>query len=164
MLSRLFPGTLTNTYEGSWFAVWLLAPVLVIKTLMGFNFSGLNPLVDVANILRTVDGVPIDSFSPAAADAVLRSAAAWGVALLALCLAVWMILLRYRAAIPLAVFFLLFEQLARTGTASAHSLSALIAGESTLSMSAIINLSLTALLLAAFGLSLLRVRPSLQPA
>ena len=160
MLGRLFPRELTNAYQGSWAAVWLLAPVLIVKTLMGFNFSGFNPLIDVADILSTVDGVPIDTFSPPAADAVLSSAAAWGVALLALCLVVWAILLRYRAGIPLAVLFLLFEQVGRTGVASARSVSALIAGEGALTMGAIINLSMTAVLLAAFGLSLLRVRPS----
>jgi len=160
MLSRLFPGELTNAYQGSWIAVWLLAPVLIVKTLMGFNFSGFNPLISVADILSTVDGVPIDTFSQQAADAVLSSAAAWGVALFALCLVVWVILLRYRAGIPLAVLFLLLEQVGRTGADSARSVSALLAGGHALTLGAIINLSMTALLLAAFGLSLLRVRPA----
>ena len=47
MLGRLFPRSLDNSYEGSWIAVWLFAPVLIAKTLMGFNFSGLNPIIDV---------------------------------------------------------------------------------------------------------------------
>ena len=91
MLSRLFPRTLTNTYQGSWIALWLLAPVLVIKTLMGFNFSGLNPLVNVADILSTVDGVPIETFTQEAAKAVLASAkpARFGPSSLASYLVVW---------------------------------------------------------------------------
>ena len=164
MLSRLFPRTLTNTYQGSWIALWLLAPVLVIKTLMGFNFSGLNPLVNVADILSTVDGVPIETFTQEAAKAVLASAAAWGVVLFVLCLVVWTILLRYRAGIPLAALFLLLEQIGRTGAASARHVSALLAGSDTVTLGAIINLSLSALLLTAFGLSLLRVRQSPEPA
>lgn len=163
MLSRLFPRALTNTYQGSWIALWLLAPVLVIKTLMGFNFSGLNPLVNVADILSTVDGVPIETFTQEAAKAVLASAA-WGVALFVLCLVVWTILLRYRAGIPLAALFLLLEQIGRTGAASARHVSALLAGSDTVTLGAIINLSLSALLLTAFGLSLLRVRQSPEPA
>lgn len=163
MLSRLFPRTLTNSYQGSWIAVCLLAPVLIIKTLMGFNFSGLNPLVNVGEILSSVDGVPIETFTPEAAKAVLASAAGWGLALFVLCLVVWTILVRYRAGIPLAVLFLLLEQIGRTGAANVRHVSALIAGSDALTLGAIINLSLTALLLVAFGLSLLRVRPSAEP-
>ena len=63
MPEGLFPRALTNTYLGSWVAVWLVVPVLIVKTLIGFNFSGLNPLVSVAGILESVDGVPLSSFS-----------------------------------------------------------------------------------------------------
>lgn len=157
MLDRLFPRSLSNAYQGPWLAVWLLAPVLLAKTLMGFNFSGLNPIIDVREILRTVDGVPLDTFSPEAAAAVVDSAGAWGIALFTLCLFAWIVLFRYRAALPLTILLLLIEQLGRTGAGSVIALSEFSAG-SALSMGAIINLTMSALLIVAMALSLLRVR------
>jgi hypothetical protein len=124
---------------------------------MGFNFSGLNPVIDVGEILRTVDGVPLDTFSSEAAAAVVDSAGAWGMALFTLCLFAWIALFRYRAALPLAILLLLIEQLGRTGAGSVIALSKLTAG-SALSMGAIINLAMSALLIVAMALSLLRVR------
>lgn len=158
MLERLFPRSLTNAYQGSWLALWLFAPVLLAKTLMGFNFSGLNPIIDVGEILRTVDGVPLDTFSAEAAAAVVDSAGAWGMALFTLCLFAWIALFRYRAAVPLAILLLLIEQIGRTGTGSVLALSKLIEGSTALSMGAIINLAMSALLIAAEALALLRVR------
>ncbi|MEQ1489467.1 MAG: hypothetical protein ABL932_02855 [Terricaulis sp.] len=158
MLGRLFPRSLDNSYEGSWIAVWLFAPVLIAKTLMGFNFSGLNPIIDVGEILRTVDGVPLDTFSQEAAAAVIATAAAWGVALFTLCMFAWLVLFRYRAALPLAILLFLVEQIGRTGAGSVLALSKLIAGSTALSMGAIINLTMSALLIAAMALSLVRVR------
>ena len=158
MLGRLFPRSLTNTYQGSWVAVWLFAPVLVAKTLMGFNFSGLNPIINVSEILRTVDGIPLETFSHEAAAAVVDSAAAWGMALFTLCLFGWLALLRYRAALPLAILLLLIEQLGRTGTDTSRVVTASIAGSATMSMGTMINLGMSALLIVAAVLSLLRVR------
>lgn len=158
MLGRLFPRKLDNTYEGSWIAVWLLAPVLIAKTLMGFNFSGLNPIIDVGEILRTVDGVPLDTFSPEAAATVVDSAAAWGMALFTLCLFAWLALFRYSAALPLAILLLLIEQLGRTADGSFRAITELISGSTALSMGAIINLAMSTLLIVAAALSLLRVR------
>lgn len=158
MLGRLFPRNLDNTYEGSWVAVWLFAPVLIVKTLMGFNFSGLNPIVDVGEILRTVDGVPLDTFSPEAAAAVVDSSGAWGMALFTLCVFAWIALFRYRAALPLAVLLVLIEQLGRTGAGTFRVVTELIAGSTAANMGAMINLTMSALLIVAMALSLLRAR------
>ncbi|MEQ1817590.1 MAG: hypothetical protein ABL871_03185 [Terricaulis sp.] len=158
MMGRLFPRSLDNSYEGSWVAVWLFAPVLIVKTLMGFNFSGLNPIIDVSEILRTVDGVPLDTFSQEAAASVVDSAAAWGMALFTLCLFAWLVLFRYRAALPFAILLLLIEQVGRTGPDTVRVVTALIAGSSTMSMGAIINLTMSTLLIVVAVLSLLRVR------
>jgi hypothetical protein len=158
MLGRLFPRSLTNAYQGSWVAVWLLAPVLIIKTLMGFNFSGLNPLINVGEILQSVDGVPLDTFSDEAAAAVMNSAHAWGVALFALCLFVWLILVRYRAGLPVAILVLLIEQVGRSGAGSLRAITEEAAGSATPTAGALINLGLSAALAIAFVLSLLPVR------
>lgn len=158
MLQRLFPASLTNTYTGSWVALWLLVPVLIVKTLMGFNFSGLNPFVDLTNILQTVDGVPMDTFSPRAASTIVNISMAWGVALLSLCLVVWLIIFRYRSAIPLAILILLFEQLARTGPDLIKLISRMILEQRFPSPSGYINLGLTVMLIVAFVLAVAIVR------
>lgn len=161
MLGRLFPRELTNAYSGSWAALWLLAPVLIAKTLMGFNFSGLNPFISARDILQTVDGVPLDTFTPEAAARIVDAAGAWGVALLALCLIVWLVVLRYRAGLPAAVLALLIEQLGRTGADTAALVARLVSGSATApSAGAIINLVMTVALVVAFVLSLLPIRPA----
>ncbi|MBL8546893.1 MAG: hypothetical protein JNL81_10535 [Hyphomonadaceae bacterium] len=158
MLSRLFPRALDNAYQGSRVAVWLLAPVLLAKTLMGFNFSGLNPIVDVSEILQTVDGVPLSTFSQEAAATVIDSAAAWGVALFALCLFVWLILIRYRAGLPAAILMLVVEQVGRTGADTFRIAREFAAGSASPTMGAWINLGMTTLLVISLALSLLKVR------
>ena len=135
-----------------------------MKTLMGVNFSGLNPLASVADILQSVDGVALDTFSEDARAAVIESAAAWGVALLVLCVAVWLFVLRYRAGIPLGILLLLAEQVARTGMSSVQHVVRIAAGAETLSLAAAINLVMTGLLAIALLLSLLRIPRSKRQA
>jgi len=159
MLGRLFPRNLSNAYQGSWWAVVLLLPVLLMKTLIGFNFSGVNPYVDVREILKTVDGVPLDTFTPQAVDTVVRSAGAWGAALFALCLFVWLVQIRYRAGLPAAILVLTVEQFLRTGADTIRVLEKIVAGTAQLAPGAMINLGMGALLVSAFVLSLLAVQP-----
>jgi len=162
MLARLFPQSLSNAYQGSWWAVALLLPVLLMKTVMGFNFSGVNPYVDVREILKTVDGVPLDTFSPQAVASVLASSGAWGAALFALSLVAWVILIRYRAGLPLAIMVLLVEQLLRTGANTFAVVQRIAAGDAQLAPGAMINLAMSVLLIAALALSLLALRPQPQ--
>ncbi len=159
MLGRLFPRSLTNEYQGSWAALCLLAPVLILKTVIGFNFSGLNPFVSVGEVLQTVDGVPLNTFSPEAAATIVDSAGAWGMALFALCLFVWLVVVRYRTGLPVAILVLLSEQLGRTGVGTARLVAELVATPTMPSTAALINLGMTAFLTIALLLSLVRARP-----
>jgi hypothetical protein len=158
MLNRLFPEILSNAYQGSWAAVWLLVPVLILKTVIGFNLSGLNPFVDVGEILRSADGVPLDTFTPAAAARIIDAAGAWGMAMCGLCLAIWLIVIRYRAGLPIGILILLIEQTGRTGAGTVRLIAKLAAGAAPITPGAIINLTMTTLLILAFALALLRDR------
>jgi hypothetical protein len=158
MLGRLFPRSLTNAYQGSWAAVWLLAPVLIVKTMIGFNLGGLNPFISVSEVLQTVDGVPLDTFSPAAVTSITSSAGAWGMALFALCLFTWLVIVRYRAGLPAAILVLLIEQVGRTGVDTVGLIAEVAATRAMPAAGALINLGMTAFLTIAFLLSLLRVR------
>lgn len=148
-MTTLFPRTLSNTAPFSRVALALFIPVLAVKTLMGFNFSGANPFVDVAEILRTVDAIPLDRMPPDAARAIMGASAAWGAALFTLCVFGWIVVIRYRSALPLAIGLVLLEQLMRTAPASIRALATLSAG-GPLSMGALINLALSGLLIVAF--------------
>jgi hypothetical protein len=159
MLTRLFPRSLTNAYQGSWAALWLLAPVLLMKTVIGFNFSGLNPFISVSEVLQTVDGVPLDTFSPEAAATIVDSAGAWGMALFALCLFCWLVIARYRAGLPAAILVLWVEQIGRTGAGAVRVVAEIVARSELPAAGAWINLAMTALLTIALLLSLVRVRP-----
>lgn len=159
MLGRLFPKSITNAYQGSWAALLVLLPVLLMKTVIGFNFSGLNPFISVSEVLQAVDGVPLDTFSPEAAATIVDTAGAWGMALLALCLFVWLVVVRYRAGLPVAILALLIEQVGRTGVATARLVAELVATPAMPAAGALINLGMTVFLTIALLLSLVRARP-----
>lgn len=157
MLGALFPDNLSTQGPFSRIALALFVPVLVIKTVMAFNFSGANPFVSVADVLRTVDGVPLDQMPKPAVDQILAAAHAWGVALSTLCLFAWIVIFRYRTALPLAIGLILLEQVWRTGAGAVAALRLVAAGGS-FSMAAMINLTLSGLLIAAALASLTLVR------
>lgn len=113
MLSQLFPRQFDNNYRGSWLAIWLLAPVLLLKTLMGINVSGLNPWISSRFVMVKADGIPLDTFSREAQEISVFLFASWGLGLLLLCLFAATALFRYRAMLPLAILLLTFEQIGR---------------------------------------------------
>jgi hypothetical protein len=120
MLGRIFPKRIDNAYRGSVLAIWILVPVVILKFLMGANVAGLNPWIDNREILRTADAIPIDSYGAEAASAVVFLFSAWGLALLALSVMGVVVLIRYRAMIPLMYFLLAFEQLGRKALSEIH--------------------------------------------
>ena len=156
MLSRLFPRQIDNVYQGHALAIWLFVPVLAMKTLMGFNVGGLNPFISSRFILMRADGVPVDSYPPDAAAHLVFTFAAWGFVLFVLALLSWIILIRYRAMLPLMILMLSVEQVGRMALSNAmlphrdwsHGIPT----------SALINWGLAALLVLALVLSLLNVR------
>jgi hypothetical protein len=158
MLGRVFPQAIGRTYQGPYAALLFLVPVLLFKTVIAVNFSGLNPFVDVATILKTVDAVPLDTFGAEAADTVVSFSQLWGKAMVVLCLVVWGALFVYRAGLPLAILLLLMEQAMRTGDRIIPVLRDALATGQLPSLSNMINLTMTAFLVIAFGLSLLAVR------
>jgi hypothetical protein len=154
MLLRLFPKTIDNRLAGHPGALWLLIPVLILKTLMGFNVAGLNPFTSSRNILISADGVPLDSYGAEAASHMVFMFAAWGLALLTICLFGWIALIRYRAMIPLACLMLAIEQIGRKGLAHLHPTVTSGAAEDGLSPAFWINAGLSSALALAFALSL----------
>ena len=106
MVSLLFPKVIDNKYRGHWLALVFLVPVLLLKLMMGFNVAGLNPVIEVHNILQDVDGIPLDTYSAGAVTDLIFFAKAWGVSLFTICLVGVIAFIRYRSMIPFAIFLL----------------------------------------------------------
>jgi hypothetical protein len=113
MLNRLLPKQFDNDYQGHILALWLFAPLVIIKLLMGFNVSGLNPWIDNRAIATTVDRFPLDSYGADAASAFMFMFASWGLILFVFGLFATIALMRYRAMVPLFYVLLAIEQFGR---------------------------------------------------
>ncbi|HTS22519.1 MAG TPA: hypothetical protein VMN79_12015 [Casimicrobiaceae bacterium] len=146
MLTSLLPRRIDNAYAGHKFALWLFGLVVLVKAVIGFNsiFRG-------EFVASSADGIPLDSFTPAGAQAVVSLFALLGLANLVICLLCLVVAIRYRAMVPLMFALLLLQHLGgkllqlflpivRSGTPPGSAVS----------------LALLALILAGFGLSLWR--------
>jgi len=108
MLSRLLPKYADNAYRGYKAALWLLAVVLLMKAgiSLGSIFNG-------REAAGSADGIPLDTFAPAGAQAVITLFALLGISNLMLCLLDALVLVRYRALVPLIFALFLLEHLCR---------------------------------------------------
>ena len=107
MLSRVFPRQVDNSFGGHRAALWLLGLFVVLKLVMSVN-----SMLNTASI-ATGDGLPLDSYGPAAARAVLMLFSLSALGQLALAAIALTVLIRYRAMVPFIYLVLLGEQLAR---------------------------------------------------
>jgi hypothetical protein len=154
MLSRIFPRQFDNDYRGHWLAIWILVPIVLLKLLMGFNVAGLNPWISNRFVAQTADGIPLDTFGAEAASTVMFLFASWGLGLLILSLLGIVVLIRYRAMIPLMFLLLSIEQIGRKGIALFSPIVRAVETEG-ISFGVLINWGLTAALVIGLVLSLL---------
>jgi len=108
VLERILPRQIDNAYRGHRLALWVLVPVLILKTGIA-----LGVMLNGRAAAQNADGVPLETYGPAAAAAFLTVFAAWGLAQLFLCALGWLALARYRAMIPLVFTMYLLEHVAR---------------------------------------------------
>ena len=121
MLKRLFPRVIDTEARTNTAARWLLIPVSAIKLLMGIN-----AVVMTAYIATSADGIPIASYGPAAASAVLAFFSLWGLAQALLALFGQLAALRYRALIPLAFLVLSIEHFGRKALLTLHPIARVV--------------------------------------
>jgi hypothetical protein len=105
-VSQIFPERIDNTYRGYRTALVILGVLLVIKAMMSVN-----SIVNGYAVAIGADGIPLDTFSPAATRAVVALFASWGFAHLALTIVGLLVLFRYRSAVPF-MFALMLAELA----------------------------------------------------
>jgi len=110
MFDRLLPRTLDNHYRGHRAALGVFAVIVFMKAAMS-----LNSIFNGRSVATSADGIPLDRFTPAGAQAVVTLFAIWGIAHLAICALCVVVLVRYRAMVPLMFTLLLLEHLARRG-------------------------------------------------
>jgi hypothetical protein len=108
MFNQFLPARVDNTYLGQKPALWLFGLIVLMKTAMSVNSIFLGH-----KIATTADGIPLDTFPPAAADAIVSMFAIWGFAHFMICLLCILVLFRYRAMVPFMFLFLLLEHLGR---------------------------------------------------
>ena len=108
MFDRFLPKHIDNTYHGYKLALWFFGSVVLMKTLMSVNAIFIGRYV-----ASSADGIPLETFTPGGAQAVVSLFAAWGLAQLLICLLCALVLVRYRTLIPFMFALLLFEHLSR---------------------------------------------------
>ena len=95
MLGRIFPRQFDNaSYHGHRFGVWLFIPILVVE--LGI---GANSIINARFVATSADGIPLDSYDAAGAEAVISLFALLGLSRVLLGLTGVMALIRYRAMI-----------------------------------------------------------------
>lgn len=108
MWNRFLPRQIDNTYQGYRLALWLFGALVLIKLVIGFNsiFHG-------RDVATSADGIPLDRFGPAGAQAVVSLFALLGCSLLIMGLLCILVLVRYRALVPFMFALLLLENLGK---------------------------------------------------
>ncbi len=145
MLNRIFPQTVGNQLRGYSIALWLFIPITLMRV-----------AISLVHIFRSDGGaqsistIPLDSYPPGAAQNVIGLFARMGLDQLMFGLLCVVVLLRYRALIPLIYAMIVLQYVAERGIATLKPLS--LAGTSGASAPALVLLLLS---IAGLALSLL---------
>lgn len=132
MLARIFPKQFDNNFRGHFLAFWLFGAAMLMELAMATN-----SLVNTRTVASLADGIPLDRYANGGADAVVALFALAGLFRLLLALQGLLVLVRYRAMIPLMFLLLLILHLgskallllhpiARSGVGSAQLGSAFV--------------------------------------
>lgn len=149
MFNRLLPRQIDNRFEGYRAALWLLGLFIALKLVMSFN-----SILNTASVAAGADGLPLDSYGPAAARTVLMLFALVALGQLTLTLIALTALIRYRAMVPLIYLVLLGEQLARRLVVQSYA----VARAEGIPVGSYVTLGLLALLTLGLVLALVPTR------
>jgi len=108
MLNLLFPAQIDNRFRGQIAGIWVFGVLVALKLAIGFNsiFMG-------RQVAQGADGIPLDKFTPEAANEIVSIFALLGLLHVTMALLCVIALVRYRAMIPLLLALLLIERFAR---------------------------------------------------
>ena len=109
MLNSLLPKQAGNSdYHQSKIALWLFGLVVLLRTIISLNST-----FNARKVATSADGIPIDSFSPDAAQTAVALFSNLGLTNLVICLICIVVLVRYRALVPLMFALLLVQYVMR---------------------------------------------------
>ena len=154
ILDRFFPRQVDNRFNGYRAALWLLGLFIALKLVMGVN-----SIFNTASVAAGADGIPLDSFGPAAAREVMLLFALTSLGQLTLALVSLTLLIRYRALIPFIYLVLIGEHLARRLIVQSYG----VARTENLAVGWYLNFGLLALLTLGLMLSLIPARMGDRP-
>ena len=149
MLSLLLPERADNSYRGHRVALWLFGFVAIVKLL-----QGLRSAFNTYSVITRADGIPVDTFPPAAAATVLALFAAMGVLVVLMGAMCILTLVRYRNLVPLMFTVLVLHYLGTRLVFRLHPLSRTGAP-----IGVYVNFGLFVLMLIGLALSLWRRGP-----
>lgn len=147
VFDRLFPRQVDISFAGHKAALWLLGLYIALKLAMS-----LNSILNTAKVATGADGIPADSFPPAAAREVLTLFALTGLGQLGLALIALAALIRYRGLVSFIYFVLLGEAVARRVIVQSYA----VVRTDAASVAFAINMGLLAVLALGLLLSLIR--------
>ena len=144
MLNRIFPPHFDNNYRGYKLGLWLFLPLVFMK--VGISLSS---LFGGYNMIRSADGIPLDTFTSGGAEALVSVTALLGLSHLLLASLCVLALICYRAMIPLMYVLLLVEYFGKKWIFLVHPIV-----RTGTSPSTYVNLVLITLLIVGLALSL----------
>lgn len=152
MLAQLLPARADNSYRGHKLALWILGVVLLMRVAisLGSIFNGYGAA-------SGADGIPLDSFPPAASQTILALFALIGLSRLMLAVFAVLVFIYYRTLVPMMFLLLLIEHAFRQ--IALYYLPVPRVGDPPVSM---IHLVLLGLIVVGFALSLW-TRPQANP-
>ena len=146
MVDRIFPRQFDNNYRGHKLALWLFGILVLMQ--LGISLSS---IFDTYNVVRSADGIPLDTFTSTGAQTVVSITALLGLSKLLLASLGVLALIRYRAMIPFMYMLFLVEYFAKKWIQLVKPIVRIGTPPATY-----VNLVLIALLLAGLTLSLWR--------
>ena len=118
MLGRIIPAVVDNRYRGHVLALWLFAPLALMKVALG-----LVHILRADGGAQSVSTMPLDTYPAGAAQNVIGLMARMGLEQLLLGALFVLVLLRYRALLPLMYLVAVLHSLGHTAIVSMKPLA-----------------------------------------
>lgn len=107
IFNRLLPQRIDNTYRGRKLALWLFGLAVAVRITQSVLI-----IVNGYSIAQSADGIPLETYAPAAAQTIVAIFAISSLNRLIISLLCVLVLVRYRSAIPFMFAVLLLNYLA----------------------------------------------------
>jgi len=108
MLDKILPRNIDNTFHGQKLALWIFVFIVLMKIAQSLAVLFGGPFV-----ISSADGIPLDTYTPAAAQTVVSLWALLGITRFLIGLLCLLVLARYRSMMPFMFGLLLLQDVGR---------------------------------------------------